>query len=89
MVTPASDSHATPAGSQEAAEAQLLPRRQQLHALLGLPDKRPVLRFANALAWSGAGEAGGEALPKAVRLRNVHEALTPPGGLRVGGSAAL
>lgn len=42
-----------------------------------------MLRFANALAWGtggGVGEGGPEAAVKSVRLRNVHEALTPPGG---------
>lgn len=67
-----------PAGPQETAEDLLLPHRQELHSLLGLPPNVPMLRFANALAW-GMGEGEPEAAVKSVRLRNVHEALTPPG----------
>jgi hypothetical protein len=68
----------------ETCELKLMPRRQQLHKLLGLPDNVPMLKEANALLWSlgAAGEGAGEgsgAPGRGVRLRNVHEALAPPG----------
>lgn len=62
-------------------EQKLMPLRQQLHRLLGLPSNVPTLRFANALDFhqpDAASEANGKA---AARLRNVHAALTPPGML--------
>lgn len=73
--------YSVPAGPQEAAESALLPRRQQLHTLLGLPNNVPMLRFANALTWGAAAAAEGpDAAVKAVRLSNVHDGLSPPGG---------
>eukprot|EP00775_Hariotina_reticulata_P001438 gene1438-1779_t len=68
----------------ETCELKLMPHRQQLHKLLGLPDNVPMLKEANALLWSvgaaGEGAGGGTGAPgRAVRLKNVHEALTPPG----------
>eukprot|EP00879_Flechtneria_rotunda_P019435 GHRR01020414.1.p1 GENE.GHRR01020414.1~~GHRR01020414.1.p1 ORF type:complete len:447 (+),score=158.91 GHRR01020414.1:299-1639(+) len=69
--------------SLETTELKLQPVRQELHQLLGLPAIVPMLRFANALTWDSAGDdesSGGTAgIPKAVRLRNVHNGLAPPG----------
>jgi hypothetical protein len=66
--------------SLETAELKLLPRRQQLHKLLGLPGNVPMLRFANALDWSSSSSAVGVA--RTLRLRNVHEGLPAPGEAR-------
>jgi hypothetical protein len=74
--------YAVPGGPGDTAEEKLLATRQQLHKVLGLPSNVPMLRFANALAWGAAAAAGGdgpEAAVRGVRLRNVHETLTPPG----------
>lgn len=69
--------------SAETTELKLVGVRQQLHQLLGLPDNVPMLRFSNALSWE-AGAAGSESqgVPRAVRLKNVHEGLTSPGWSR-------
>lgn len=65
--------------SLETTELKLLGVRQQLHKLLSLPDNVPMLRFSNTLVWEPVADSQG--IPRAVRLRNVHEGLTPPGGL--------
>jgi len=57
------------------AEQSLQPQRAQLHAALGLPVDRPLLRSSNALG-SVAG-AGGRPFPGL--LSNVHEGLAPSG----------
>lgn len=67
--------------SAETTELKLLGQRQQLHQVLGLPDNVPMLRFSNALSWAAAGQAEGQNAPRALRLRNVHEGLVPPGEL--------
>jgi hypothetical protein len=64
--------------SLETVELKLLPRRQQLHTLLGLPGNVPMLRFANALDWSSS-SSGAVGVPRSLRLRNVHEGLPAPG----------
>jgi hypothetical protein len=64
--------------SPETTELKLLSRRQQLHALLGLPSNVPMLRFANALDW-GSSSSGAAEVPRSLRLRNVHEGLPAPG----------
>jgi hypothetical protein len=72
--------YAVPAGPTDTAEEKLLATRQQLHKVLGLPSNVPMLRFANALAWGAAAAGDGpEAAVRGARLRNVHDALTPPG----------
>jgi hypothetical protein len=73
--------------SLETAELKLMPRRQQLHKLLGLPGNVPMLRFANALDWSSSSSAVG--VPRSLRLRNVHEGLPAPGERLVRPSATL
>lgn len=73
--------------SLESTELKLLPRRQQLHTLLGLPSNVPMLRFANALEWSsGGGSSIAAGVPRSLRLRNVHEGLPAPG---IGGQLYL
>ncbi|GBF93356.1 ufm1-specific protease-like [Raphidocelis subcapitata] len=75
------------AADGDAAEAALLPARQALHALLGLPHDVPMLRAGNALAWGGGGGGGGdEGRGGAGRLRDVHASLAAPA---VGGSPSL
>jgi hypothetical protein len=61
----------------DASEAALLPARQALHALLGLPGDVPMLRAANALAWGGGGSDAGSR--GGGRLRDVHQGLAAPG----------
>lgn len=81
---------AAPGQSLEAAEAVQRPLRARLHTQLGLPVDRPLLRAANALSWethgvaAGGGAVGAAAVPRAARLRNVHEGLAPPGGVTHG-----
>jgi hypothetical protein len=66
-----------------AAEDALLPRRQALHALLGLPGDVPMLRFANAFKWGAGAEGGdGEGTGRAARLKDVHLRVAPPCGSR-------
>jgi hypothetical protein len=69
----------------DASEAALLPTRQALHALLGLPPDVPMLRVANALTWGEGGGSGGDGGARsAARLKDVHQGLAPPGGCRAG-----
>jgi hypothetical protein len=65
--------------SLETTELKLMSRRQQLHALLGLPGNVPMLRFANALDWSCGSSSGATGVSRSLRLRNVHEGLPAPG----------
>jgi nicotinate-nucleotide--dimethylbenzimidazole phosphoribosyltransferase len=80
-------------GADAAAEAALAPRRAALHAALGLPADRPLLRAANALSFAeggggGAGGAtGGAGVGGRPRLRDVHAGL-PRAGV-AGGSLHL
>jgi hypothetical protein len=86
--------HVTPlyphlVADMEANEAQLAPYRRLLHALLGLPADRPALRVANALpapaspvqltATTGSQQQQAAAAPQSLRLRDVHNGLSPPG----------
>ena len=57
------------------AEQSLQPQRAQLHAALGLPVDRPLLRSSNALGCAAG--AGGRPFPGL--LTNVHEGLAPSG----------
>ena len=57
------------------AEQSLQPQRAQLHAALGLPIDRPLLRSSNALGCAAG--AGGRPFPGL--LTNVHEGLAPSG----------
>ena len=57
------------------AEQSLQPQRAQLHAALGLPVDRPLLRSSNALG--RAAGAGGRPFPGL--LSYVHEGLAPSG----------
>ncbi|GLC50821.1 hypothetical protein PLESTB_000435800 [Pleodorina starrii] len=74
----------------ERNDDRLVAARQRLHALLGLPPNRPLLRSANALdlaAAAGGEEGGGGGGGGAVaRLRDVHVGLAAPG---IGGTVAL
>lgn len=65
----------------EADEAALTGRRAALHALLGLPADRPMLRVANAVQpGSAAGRQGeGGATQQAKRLSDVHVGAAPSG----------
>ncbi|KAG2442271.1 hypothetical protein HXX76_002358 [Chlamydomonas incerta] len=65
----------------ELNDLKLLPLRQRLHGLLGLPTNRPLLRPANALELTGEGDGdGGAGGGGAVaRLRDVHVGLAAPG----------
>lgn len=67
----------------ELNDLKLLPLRQRLHGLLGLPTNRPLLRPANALELAGDGDGdGGTGGGSAVaRLRDVHLGLAAPGGV--------
>ncbi len=64
----------------ERNDERLVPLRQRLHALLGLPPNRPLLRSANAVD-PGAAAAGGEegGSGPVARLRDVHVGLAAPG----------
>ena len=90
-----------PRPSIEAEEEALAQRRLALHALLGLPSNRPLLRAANAVDWSpaggGSGASGGGAAGLAAalssggvggkpRLGDVHVGLPAP---PLGGSVHL
>ena len=57
------------------AGQSLQPQRAQLHAALGLPVDRPLLRSSNALGCAAG--AGGRPFPGL--LTNVHEGLAPSG----------
>lgn len=72
--------------SLEAAEERLVQRRQQLHAQMGLPSDRPLLRVANALVFREPGRATAAAANNS-RLADVHVGL-PPSGVP-GGSVHL
>ncbi len=65
----------------ELNDLKLLPLRQRLHGLLGLPTNRPLLRPANALelAGEGDGEGGTGGSSAVARLRDVHVGVTAPG----------
>lgn len=67
-----------PAAGADATEASARPARAALHARLGLPTDRPLLRTANALAPAGAPPA-----LRATRLVNVHEHC-PQSGVKGG-----
>eukprot|EP00887_Chlorella_sp_A99_P003427 scaffold7.g3427.t1 len=71
-----------PTPASDAEEAALAGRRAALHALLGLPPNRPLLRVAHAAALDGAPDSGAGS----GRLADVHEGLPPSG---VGGSVHL
>ncbi len=63
-------------------------RRQQLHAQMGLPPDRPLLRIANALVFREPGCAAAAATSgRSPRLMDVHVGL-PPSGVP-GGSAHM
>lgn len=79
-----------PSPSTEADEQALTATRLELHALLGLPPNRPLLRVANAVDFSAAAAAAaadkGRGGGSGGRLSDVHVGLAPSG---VGGTVHL
>ncbi|GLI69235.1 hypothetical protein VaNZ11_013810 [Volvox africanus] len=69
----------------ERNDDRLVATRQRLHALMGLPLNRPLLRSANAVDLEAQCEDGGGGGAVA-RLRDVHAGLTAPG---IGGTSVL
>uniref|UniRef100_A0A061QT33 Peptidase ubiquitin fold modifier-specific peptidase 1 2 isoform 1 n=1 Tax=Tetraselmis sp. GSL018 TaxID=582737 RepID=A0A061QT33_9CHLO len=63
-----------PSGSSEDVDELNLPRRRELHRILGLPLDRPMLRLSNACREG----SGGGANPGTSRLADVHIGLTSP-----------
>ncbi|GIL86704.1 hypothetical protein Vretifemale_14951 [Volvox reticuliferus] len=69
----------------ERNDDRLVAARQRLHALMGLPLNRPLLRSANAVDMAVQGEDGGGGGAVA-RLQDVHVGLAAPG---IGGTSVL